>query len=70
MEFLSEELQEELQSFMAIFEETELSVSEENGLKLKLEIFPSDWFSSCIYILSLDNILRYLLFIIINYILD
>ena len=43
MEFLTDELREELESFVAIFEETELSESDRNVL-LQLEIFPSDWF--------------------------
>ena len=43
MEFLSEELQEELESFVAIFEETEVKESENGIVKLKLEIFPSEF---------------------------
>jgi len=50
MEFLSDELREELESFVAIFEETEHSESD-GIVQLKLEIFPSDWFSkSCLWI--------------------
>ena len=48
MEFLSDELREELESFVAIFEETSLSESGKSVL-LKLEIFPSDWFSLSFY---------------------
>jgi len=41
MEFLSDELREELESFVAIFEETSLSESDK-CVRLKLEIFPSE----------------------------